>query len=101
MLPEVAHIILVEQPFPRAETKVSEENCGWVILKEQTAKPSNTVVFAVDAEAVEVEILPAHCTLNDGVEFGNGGIALDQQSPPDVRRDTTERDVELVDRERL
>ena len=54
------------------------------------------VALALDDEAVEVRIGPAHDDLQDAVELGEGGIALHLDAAPDGGLGALKGDFELV-----
>jgi hypothetical protein len=41
------------------------------------------IVFTVYHELVQVNVLPAHCDLDYGMELGDVGITAHKETPPD------------------
>nr|WP_230842389.1 hypothetical protein [Gloeobacter morelensis] len=54
-------------------------------------------VLAVDAEAVQMLILPAHGDLKDLVQVSQGGVFVHKHPLPDLRADAAQDKLKLVD----
>ncbi len=59
VLPPVAEVILVEEPFVGAELEVDEPNLACILGEPKTAVPADPIISAVDAEAMQVRVAPA------------------------------------------
>ncbi len=61
------------------------------------AEATACVILAVNAEAVQVEVVPAHRHLNDTMELRKGCVAAYQDAAPDQRCHVVQDQPELVD----
>jgi hypothetical protein len=68
-----------------------------IVAKADATDAAATVVFATDAKAMQVGVIPAHGDLQGIMEIGDGAITADQQPAPDQRCDLTQPDVQLID----
>jgi len=50
---------------------------------------SDTVLAAVDDEAIQMFIAPAQHSLEADMEIGDGAVATDEQAAPNQRADAT------------
>ena len=60
MLPQVSKIVFIEEAFVGAEVKVGETHLVRVIVKADATNTADAIVFAPDAEAMQMGIIPAH-----------------------------------------
>src|SRR6202043_393971 len=68
-----------------------------VVVEPDAALMSDSVVLAVNVEAIEVRIAPAHGDLDSVMEIGDRLIAAQQNAAPDHRAYATQNHLELVD----
>ena len=66
-----------------------------IFFKDDAAQTAN----AMDKKAVELFAAPIEGTLKNFVEFGNGGVAGHEQTPPHRWTHATKHDAKLVDRD--
>lgn len=97
VLPEVPHVVLIDKPLARSELEVGQPNLKWIVVKEYPARAIDTILLAMNAKSMQVQVFPSHRYLNNGMQGGNTCVTGDQQSPPDQRRTITERHLELID----
>ncbi len=83
MLPRIAQVILVEEPFVEAELEVGESDLARILGKRNSTDSADAIVASVDAEAVELGVGPAEGDLEDMMEGGQRAVAADQEPPPD------------------
>src|SRR5918911_1304836 len=67
------------------------------IAKADATDAADAVVFATDAEAMQVGVIPAHRELQDRLEISDGAVAAHEEPAPEQGRDLTQPDVELRD----
>jgi hypothetical protein len=90
MLPEVTHVVFVDESLALAQLEIGKRDLVWVVGEGDPADARDAIRLTMNAELVQVQIFPAHRDLHDGMQLGDGGVAGHQQSPPDQRGDVTE-----------
>ena len=79
------------------EKRAGRMNLLGVVIEPDAALMSDPVVLAVNVEAMEVRIAPAHGDLYAVMEIGDRLIAAQQKAAPDHRAHTPQNHLELVD----
>jgi hypothetical protein len=69
-LPEIAEVILVQEPFIGAEMQVGELDFSCIVSGGNPVKAWHGVILFADAEAVEVVVGPTKADLQDKVQIG-------------------------------
>jgi hypothetical protein len=96
MLPQVSNIVCIEEAFVVAAVKIGEMYLVRIVAKADATDAADAIVFATDAKAMQVGVIPAHSDLQGIMEIGDGAVAAHQQPAPDEWRDPTPPDVELI-----
>lgn len=78
MLPEVAHVVLVDEPLALPQPEVGQTDLVRIVGKEQPAAARDAVLPTMHPKAVQMQIFPAHGNLQHVMEFGDGRVAGDQ-----------------------
>jgi hypothetical protein len=94
VLPRVAEFVLVEESFVGAELEAVETDLACITGIRGSADPAHTVVAAVDAKAVEVEVGSDEGDLDSVMEVGQCTLVADQKPPPDHGVDLADPDME-------
>lgn len=90
-------IIGVGEAFSWAQAKLSQLHGVGIVLETHPTCMGTSIVFSVDAKAIEVFIAPAKDDLECGVELCDGGVTENQQAAPDYRTDPAQDDAQLID----
>jgi hypothetical protein len=69
VLPKVAKVVLVEEPFAAPKVEISQVNRVGGVINEGPADVVNAEVFAVDPESMEMGVGPSHRDLEGVVEI--------------------------------
>ena len=64
VLPEIVEIVFIKKALTQPEPKVSQKNLFRIVVKPDATLMSDSVVLAVNMNAMEVEIPPAHGDLD-------------------------------------
>ncbi len=99
MLPEVAHVILIDEPLPLAQPEGSQGDLAWIVGKADASIAVDAIRLAMNAELMQMQVLPAHGDLQHIVQLGDGCVTGDEQAPPDQGSDVTQRHLELIHRD--
>ena len=98
MLPEVPHVVLVEEAFARAQLEIGEGYFPRIVVEPDAAITVNAILLAMDPKPMQMQILPAHRGLDDGVQLGNSRVAGYQQPAPNQGTTLTEPNLKLIHR---
>ncbi len=96
MLPAGDEIIVVGEALTWAQAEAGQGDGMWVD-GAGAAEAATSIVLAMNPEAVQVEVVPAHRHLDDTMELRNGCVAAYQDAAPDHRGDVAQNQPELVD----
>jgi hypothetical protein len=91
--PPGEEIVPVEKTLARLETK-------GIQARGPRQRAVRSIVAAMDAEPVQVKVVPAHRTLHKNVEVGERHVAQNVNPAPDDRLDLAQLNPELVDADR-
>src|SRR3954464_15506441 len=69
MLPEVPHVVVVLEAFARPQLEIGELDLEWIVSEDHAARAVIAVLFAIDAKPMQVQVLPAHGDLDDGMQL--------------------------------
>ena len=69
-----------------------------IVPEAGTAQAREPAGGAMDQEAVQMVVTPTESMLKDCMEFGQAGLAGDEQSPPHQRAHAAEHDAKLINR---
>jgi hypothetical protein len=95
--PQRAEVVVVDEPFAPPQAEAAETHLPGVVAEERTAVVVQAVLAAVHLETVQMVTGPAEGDLENIVKAGHGGVAADEQAPPDQRADSPQHDAQLVD----
>src|SRR5262245_18830193 len=82
MSPVVAEIVGVEKALVHSNLKITEMDLNRVIGKDHPPARIDTVVLAMDDEAMEMGVSPSRDQLHNIMEIGNGAVAADNEASP-------------------
>src|SRR5262249_38493778 len=97
MLPEIREIVFVQKTLTQPESEAGQVNLLGVVVEPDATLMSAPVVLAVNVEAIEVRIAPAHDDLNGVMEIGDRLITAQQNAATDHQAKGQQNDLELVD----
>jgi hypothetical protein len=97
VLPAIGEVVLVEKSLTDTQSKVGQPYLAGIVGKANAAEVSDTVLAAVNDEAVQVLVTPGQSRLQGGMQVGEGVVAADEQAPPDQKADAAKDDAQLVD----
>src|SRR5690349_23163984 len=80
------------------QTKAGKQHPSGIVPEADAAQARNPVGRAMDQETVQVVVAPTEGMLKDCMEFGQAGVAGDEQSPPHQRADAAQHDAKLINR---
>ncbi len=89
MLPPGAEIIVVGEALMQAQPEAGQGNRMWA-GGEGAADAATSVILAMNTEAVQVDVFPAHRYLDDTMELRNARVAAYQHAAPDQRGDVAQ-----------
>lgn len=96
MLPIVAHVVFVDEPLRFAQFEIGEDDLVRIIGEGDPADAVDAIRLAMNAELMQMQVLPAHRDLQHVVQLGDRRVAGHAQTPPDHRGDGAQRDLELM-----
>ena len=82
MLPVVAEIIHVFEPFVRLEAKVRESGLIGIIGEADATLVSDTILLSVNDKLVQMAICPTHYRLHGFVKCPDGRVLRNQDASP-------------------
>src|ERR1035438_6698105 len=97
VLPEIVEIVFVQKTLTQPESEAGQMNLLGVVVEPDAALMRDPVVLAVNVEAIEVRIAPAHGDLNGVMEISDSLIAAQQNAAPNHRAHAPQNHLELVD----
>ena len=97
MHPEIVEIVFVQKTLTTAGNRSRPGKPSWGRREPDAALMSDPVVLAMNMEAIEMRIAPAHGDLNGVMEIGDRLIAAQQNAAPDHRAHAPQNHLELVD----
>jgi hypothetical protein len=80
------------------QTETGKRHPPGIFPEGDAAKTRNPVSRAMDEEAVQGFAAPSEGMLKDCMEFGEAGVAGEEQSPPHPRAHAAEHDAKLINR---
>jgi hypothetical protein len=96
VLPGVAKVVFVEEPFVDAKAKVGEANLLCIGREGKAAYLADAVIPPVNVEPMEMGIRPAKRNLERVVKIGERAIAAQQQPARNHRANLADPDVDSV-----
>ncbi len=75
MLPIVAHVIVVDESLALAQFEIGEDDRMRIIGEGDPAVAINAIRLAMNAELMQVQVLPSHRDLEHVVQLGNRRVA--------------------------
>jgi hypothetical protein len=100
MLPVVAEIIHVFEPFVRLEAKVRESDLIGIIGEADAALVSDTILLSVNDKPVQMAICPTHDHLHGFVKCPDGRVMRNQDASPNCWLDVSQDYLELIHSQR-
>jgi hypothetical protein len=100
MLPVVAEIIHVFEPFVRLEAKVRESDLIGIIGEADAALVSDTILLSVNDKLVQMAICPTHDDLHGFVKCPDGGVTRNQDASPNCWLNVSQDYFELIHSQR-
>ena len=94
MLPVVAEIIHVFEPFVRLEAKVRESDLIGIIGEADAALVSDTILLSVNDKPVQMTICPTHDHLHGFVKCPDGRVMRNQDASPNCWLDVSQNYLE-------
>src|ERR1700693_5381892 len=100
MLPGVAEIIHVFEPFVRLEAKVRESALIGIIGEADAALVSDTILLSVNDKLVQMAICPTHDHLHGFVKRPDGRVTRNQDTSPNCWLNVSQDYLELIQSQR-
>jgi hypothetical protein len=100
MLPVVAEIIHVFEPFVRLEAKVRESDLIGIIGEADAALVSDTILLSVNDKLVQMAICPTHDHLHGFVKCPDGRVTRNQDASPNCWLNVSQNYLELIHSQR-
>ena len=97
VLPQITHIVFIKKSFPLAEFEIAKSHLMGIVAKGHATVTVNAIGLAMDAELMEMEILPTHDCLDNRMQFSDRRAGLGEHSPPDHGGYVAKMNPQLVD----
>jgi hypothetical protein len=95
-LPIGCEVVFIAEAFAGMQTETGKRPPSGIFPEGNAAQVRDPIGRAMDPEAVQVFVAPSEGTLKDCMEFGEAGVAGEEQSPPHQRAHAAEHDAKLI-----
>ena len=85
MFPIAKKVVFIAEFFSFSETQLGELDFMGIVDKSARARVTNTIMYAMNKELVQMFLFPAHDNLDDVVQIGYGAIATHFDPSPNHR----------------